>query len=218
MDSSHRGLYATGFVSTQLGSTQRMVGKMFMWPLRVGVRVGQVWLRASGEALGLAITVADRALGRPRAEPVEPAARQPSRLEAQSPAREAPARRPTTPTQEPPAPLPTVGRGEEEPAPISEGPERAHVSEEPELVEEAAEPGAEDGAGAEVHIREPWKGYAHAGAEEVISRLADATPAEVAAVQLYERTNRSRRTVLAAAERELRAASGGGSPTPERGR
>jgi hypothetical protein len=92
------------------------------------------------------------------------------------------------------------------------------VSEEPELVEELAEPGAEDGAGAEVHVREPWKGYARAGADEVIARIAESTPAELAAIQLYERTNRGRQTVLAAAERKFRTGRGGGSPIPERSR
>src|SRR5205814_1916344 len=42
-------------------------------------------------------------------------------------------------------------------APEPTGP--AHVSEEPELVAEFAEPGAEEEAGAEVEIAEPWEGY-----------------------------------------------------------
>jgi hypothetical protein len=48
-------------------------------------------------------------------------------------------------------------------------------------------------------------------AKQVISRLADATPAELAAVSLYESGNRSRQTVLEAVQRQLRAANGGGS-------
>ena len=82
-----------------------------------------------------------------------------------------------------------------------------HVSEELRFVEAFAEPGAEDGAGAEVHIKEPWNGYAHMTANEIIARLADATREQIAAVMLYERVHRRRRTVLAAAERQLRAAT-----------
>jgi hypothetical protein len=79
------------------------------------------------------------------------------------------------------------------------------VSQEPELVEELAEPGAEDGAGPEVHVEVPWDGYERMNAKDVIARLAGSTPAELAAVALYEHGNRRRHTVLAAVERELRA-------------
>lgn len=80
----------------------------------------------------------------------------------------------------------------------------AHVSEEPRLVASFADAGAEEGAGATAHVAEPWKGYAHMTATEVIARLADASREELAAVQLYERAHRARATVLAAADRQLR--------------
>jgi hypothetical protein len=102
----------------------------------------------------------------------------------------------------PPPPAP------EPPAP----PEPQHVSEEPELVQEVAEPGAEDGAGAAITVDEPWPGYARMTAKQVIERLADATPAELAAIQLYESLNRDRQTVRAAAERNLKLKTGRGSP------
>lgn len=86
-----------------------------------------------------------------------------------------------------------------------------HVSEEPELVHEVAEPGAEDGVGAAVRVDEPWTGYAQMTAKQVIGRLADATPAELAAVQLYESIHRDRQTVRAAAERNLKSKTGRGS-------
>jgi hypothetical protein len=89
--------------------------------------------------------------------------------------------------------------------------EPAHVSEEPELVEEFAEPGAEDGAGAEIHIREPWEGYRHMNARDVAARLSAASPAELAAVQLYESSTRGRQTILSAVTRHLRSATGNGS-------
>jgi hypothetical protein len=101
------------------------------------------------------------------------------------------------------------------PAPEPEPPpplEPVHVSEEPELVQEVAERGAEDGAGAAVTVDEPWPGYARMTAKQVIERLADATPAELAAVQLYESFNRDRQTVRAAAERNLKSKTGRGSP------
>jgi hypothetical protein len=88
-------------------------------------------------------------------------------------------------------------------------PEPTHVSEEPELVEEFAEPGAEDGAGAEVTVSEPWTGYRRMTAHEVVDRLSGATPAELAAVHLYERAHRGRETVLTAVERQLQQATGG---------
>jgi hypothetical protein len=79
------------------------------------------------------------------------------------------------------------------------------VSEEPELVEELAEPGAEDGAGAELHIREPWEGYRDMSAREIGAKLVGASTAELAAVELYERSNRARQTILAAVARQLRS-------------
>jgi hypothetical protein len=80
-----------------------------------------------------------------------------------------------------------------------------HVDEEPVLVAEAAEEGAEDGAGAELHVQPPWEGYDQMTAGDIRDRLAVATVTEAAAVELYESTRRSRRSVLDAAERAVRA-------------
>ena len=111
------------------------------------------------------------------------------------------------PTAEPPqAPPPTPAPAAEEPEAAPE-PAPAHVSEEPELVESYAEPGAEDGPGASVHVEEPWNGYGQMSADDVVDRLAAASREEIAAVELYERLHRGRRTVLTAAGRELRRAS-----------
>jgi hypothetical protein len=96
--------------------------------------------------------------------------------------------------------------------------EPAHVSEEPTLVEEFAEPGAEDGAGAQVNISEPWDGYAHMNAKDVLARVPDANAVELAAVQLYEAAHRNRETVITAVERELRAKSGRGAATADKNR
>ncbi len=80
----------------------------------------------------------------------------------------------------------------------------ARLRKEAELVEAFAEPGAEEGAGAAVHVREPWEGYGHMNAHDVIGRMADAGPEELADVELYKRAHRDRQTVLAAADRRLR--------------
>jgi hypothetical protein len=79
-----------------------------------------------------------------------------------------------------------------------------HVDEEPVLVAEVAEAGAEDGAGPELHVDPPWDGYERMTAADIRDRLAGATPVEVAAVELYESTHKARRTVLDSAERALR--------------
>ena len=80
-----------------------------------------------------------------------------------------------------------------------------HVDEEVVLVAEVAEEGAEDGAGAEVRIEEPWEGYDEMTAPQINDRLTAATSELAAAVELYESAGKRRRTVLAAAERALRA-------------
>jgi hypothetical protein len=80
----------------------------------------------------------------------------------------------------------------------------AHVSEEPELVAEFAEPGAEEEAGAEVEVAEPWEGYDRMKAAEIEQRLADASDELAAVVRLYESASKNRQTVLRAADRRLR--------------
>jgi hypothetical protein len=82
-----------------------------------------------------------------------------------------------------------------------------HVDEEPVLVAEAAEEGAEDGAGAELHVEPPWDGYDQMTAADIRDRLAAASVTEAAAVDLYEATGKKRRSVLDAAERAVRGRS-----------
>jgi hypothetical protein len=90
------------------------------------------------------------------------------------------------------------------------------VSAEAVLVEEVAEAGAEAGAGAEIHVDEPWAEYGRMTAHDIVARLEQAGTAELGAVQLYERTHRARQSVLAATERQLRSAGGGPQPRAER--
>lgn len=79
-----------------------------------------------------------------------------------------------------------------------------HVDEEVVLVAEVAEQGAEEGAGPELHIDEPWEGYDRLAAVEICDRLTGATAELAAAVELYESTRKSRRSVLESAARALR--------------
>jgi hypothetical protein len=55
--------------------------------------------------------------------------------------------------------------------------------------------------GAEVHVDEPWRGYASMNAPEIIDRLAVSDAAVKAVVLLYENSHRARKTVLRAAAR-----------------
>ena len=170
-----------------------MTGKLITLPLRVAFQSARLVTRAAGGAAGRAASLAGHTIDalapdlRGAAEPPPP---EPTGTEPPPPE---PAR------TEPPAPAPT--------APVAEEP--AHVSEEPELVSELAEPGAEDGAGADVTVREPWSGYRHMNAREVITRAEQSSPAELAAVRLYESRHLSRETVLAAVDRRLKLGNGG---------
>ena len=186
-----------------------MVGELITLPLRVGVRATQLSLRATGEAVALVADATgrliDRAVGRssavPQPRPAQPGAR---------PAPEPPASEPELELALPELEDEDLS-GLDHEAQTPAEPEPGHVSEEPVLVEEIAEPGAEDGAGAAVHVQEPWKGYEQMSAQDVIARLAGATPAALAAIQLYESEGKARVTVLDAVERELRISSRSGS-------
>ncbi|HEX2231918.1 MAG TPA: hypothetical protein VHG69_00965 [Thermoleophilaceae bacterium] len=81
--------------------------------------------------------------------------------------------------------------------------EEDHVDEGAVVVAEVAEAGAEDGAGAQLDIEEPWDGYDRMTAEEISAALAGASREAVAAVQLYEAVGKGRDSVLEAAERRL---------------
>jgi hypothetical protein len=195
-----------------------MVGELVMLPVRVGVRATRLWFRAVEET----VSVTGRTTGRlieligsrgaggatggstlPR-EPVDAVAPSGPVQGFNAPAQAAPP--PVADT--PPAPA-------TDPAPAAAP---AHVSEEPTLVEQFAEPGAEDGAGAEVHVDPPWDGYERMTAKEIIARLNGADAAELAAVELYEATSRRRQTIINAVERELRRVNGNGSRrNPQRG-
>jgi hypothetical protein len=204
-----------------------MAGKLITLPLRVWFHSARLLTRAAGDMAERAVSLAGQTIGvtssngssshngSATAEPgwreesierpvtpvdVEHPHDEPERRPAPAQPRETARTRTVTavrpPVQEPEAPVVR---------------EPVHVSEEPELVREVAEPGAEDGAGANITVIEPWAGYAHMNARDVIDRARQASPAELAAVRLCESRHRSRQTVLAAVDRQLKL-SGGGRP------
>ena len=88
-------------------------------------------------------------------------------------------------------------------------PEPVHVSEEPELVAEVADRGAEEGAGAEVHVDEPWDGYDRMTAAAIKGRLRMEGPAVAGTVRLYEAAHKGRSSVLEEAGRRTSARPSG---------
>jgi hypothetical protein len=203
-----------------------VVTSLVTLPVRVGLRAANLTVQVTQAAAERAIEVVgqvvtsrpsrrsgpdrqERSEGQPHSD--QEGRRGNGRAEAPVDPRSAAVRNPPPQVApEPPAEVPAEDRrpepdaGQEPAPPVPPAPEPDHVSEEADLVEEVAEPGAEDGAGANVHIEEPWDGYRELHAEEIIDRLSSAGAAELAAVELYERAHRNRQTVLEAAEREFR--------------
>jgi hypothetical protein len=163
-----------------------VIADIATFPFRAGIRATARLVGAAETAVSLTVQVVEALLpSSPRPAP--------------APARED---RPAQPRRAPmPRREPAVDY--DEPLP----PEPEHVSEEPVVVAEVADAGAEDGAGADVTIAEPWDGYRAMKADEVIARLAEASREELAVVQLYEGTARRRKSVLTEVERRLKAAS-----------
>src|SRR5947209_15983680 len=185
-----------------------MANELILMPLRIGIRVANVCLRpvasVAEELLSLAGRLRDtndRHEGhseRAADDPHEGHGERSAEPAAGAPAPSAPARQSVTS-----ATVEADPRGVETEPP--------HVSEEPELVTELAEPGAEEGAGAELRVDEPWPEYRQLTANQVIERLKASSPEELAVVELYERSTRQRPSVISAVERELKRAAAGRS-------
>jgi 1-acyl-sn-glycerol-3-phosphate acyltransferase len=109
--------------------------------------------------------------------------------------------RPSTP--EPPRDSPAAIGSDGAPP---EGPEAqsAHVDAEETLVAELADEGAADGAGAELHVEEPWEGYRSMRVPDIVERLNGTSAEVLAAVRLYEHSHKQRRDVLTAVDTELK--------------
>ena len=101
-------------------------------------------------------------------------------------------------------PTPAAAAAHTPPRPAAED----HVSREAVVVAESADAGAAEGAGPQVTVAEPWKGYGGLTAKEVNDRLAAASPEALAIARLYESANRNRVTVLREIDRRLAAGEG----------
>ena len=167
-----------------------MVGDLITLPLRVGVRATTLWLRATEQTVAVLADATGRLI-----DSVVSREPPPTRFERET------AHEPYT--SHAPARPPLADHGAAEPEP-------AHITEQPELVGAVADPGAEGGAGATVHVREPWEGYKRMRADDVVDRIAAATTAELAAIELFETAGKRRVTVLEAVERQLRVSHGSG--------
>ena len=84
--------------------------------------------------------------------------------------------------------------------------------------EQQSDPDAPDGAPALVHADEPWDGYAHMNAHDVVKHLTGASAEEATLAERYERTHAQRKTVLTAAERRLRRTGGAATAANGAGR
>jgi hypothetical protein len=205
-----------------------MLTSIVTLPLRLGIRSVELGLNLGEAAVEQVLSrlggiVAPDAPKPSSAPPRAPSAREPSRREPASPPRERASssrRAPRDPRASTPAPENDMSAQEElvadrpevvappppsaEP-PVPAPPEPVHVLDEDDVVEEVADPGAEDGAGAELHVAEPWPGYEALTAPDVVDQLTGRSPAELAAVELFEQTHRQRRSVIEAAETRLRS-------------
>jgi hypothetical protein len=170
-----------------------MFGSLVSLPLRLGLRATGLAVRGAREIVERVAELAGLACDESPSPDFDSAPTAP-------PTRTEP---PERPTQTQTADAPPVNQSE----PIDyDAPAQAvpvHVDEGSELVEEVADQGAEDGAGAQVRVAEPWDGYRGLRAADVIERLGQASAEELAAIELYELTSRRRQTVVAAARREL---------------
>lgn len=189
-----------------------MAGKLITLPFRVWLGSARLLTRSAGDVAGRAASLAGQTIGLTspeRSSHERSAGRAPtSSVRADPGWREESIAEPVSPVEvEHPVHSVTAVRAlnEEREAPLFQEP--VHVSEEPELVREEAEAGAEDGAGAQLRVAEPWHGYARMSARDVIARARQSNAAELAAVKLYEARHRSRQTVLAAVDRQLKLVS-----------
>src|SRR4051794_24692157 len=143
-------------------------------PVRLGFRIGIAVLRFE-------LQIIEELLGLDtQPEPAAPAEWRMPAGTARQPASQAAPRAPVPPPRasaRAPVPAPAPAGPADESSP-------AHIEDEPELVAEFADPGAEEGAGPELHVDEPWDGYARMNAADVRERIAVAGAAEVAVVQL----------------------------------
>ena len=153
-------------------------------PARLTLRVWEFGFSSAASAarLGLELLEQDRSGAFATADSYSP----PPPAEARN------GRAPRPVDVEPPAPPPAPVRDSPPAVPDELIPD--HVDEEVVLVAAVAEEGAEDGAGAELHVDEPWDAYDEMTAAEIRDRLAAADSA-------WRRPSRSTRRRTRAAAR-----------------
>jgi hypothetical protein len=167
-------------------------------PLRISLRTARVALATTRDAADAGLGVLEligEVLQHGAADMPPPAPREPTRYADQ----------PVPSASNGHGPPPSVS--EPEPVTADPGPlpiPPAHVDTEAEIVEELAEPGAENGAGAQIRVATPFDGYDALRAADVVARVRGADAAQLGAIELYEQTHRKRRTVLQAVTREQR--------------
>jgi len=159
-------------------------------PVRLSLRVWELGLSSAASAARMGLELLDQEHSASTTTP--------GPVDVQPPAPAEPP--PGPPAAEPPPAPPSP----DSPAAVPDELIPDHVDEEVVLVAEVAEQGAEDGAGPELRIDEPWDGYDGMTAVEVRDRLSAGTAELAAAVELYESTRKGRRSVLDAAQRALR--------------
>jgi len=169
-------------------------------PARLSFRIAEFGVRTAGFGVRAGVHLLRGILPggeEPEASPAGPTVEERPRPQpAEAPRAPRAAHRPTVP------PVPAV---EDSPPP-----EPAHVDEGATVVAEFAEDGAEEGAGAEIELAEPWEGYDRQRADEIRARLSDASAETIAAVTLYERAGRERASVIKEAERLLQRRTSSG--------
>lgn len=173
-------------------------------PLRLGAGAVRLWIRAAK----LPIQIVAGLLGHEEPQGTTAAPEAPARRERPRPEERAAPARPAPVVREA-APQPEPTREQTEAAVVEEvfglePDEPLHVDDEPELVGEFAEAGAEEGVGAQLRVDAPFPGYNRMRVADIQGRIEAASMAEIAVIQLYEGTHRNRRSVLDAVERRSR--------------
>jgi hypothetical protein len=162
---------------------------------RVGIGLAVHSLRLSAKALELLARLVEGAAGLERGERAHDVVPTPTR-EPTNGGSVAPAWTDERST----ATLSDLGEPLEEEPPLET---ERHIDREAVLVGESADQGAEDGAGAQLHVSPPWDGYGAMRATDIVDRLVVESDEALSVVLLYEQSTKNRRTVMSAATREL---------------
>jgi hypothetical protein len=147
-----------------------MSGSLVLLPLRLGLRATGLVVRGAREIVERVAGLAGLASDESRSPGFDSAPTAP-------PTRTEP---PARPTQTQTAGAPPLNQSEAVDYDAPSEAEPVHGVEGSELVEAVAEPGAEDGAGAQVRVAEPWDGYGGLRAADVIECLGEASAEELA--------------------------------------